>query len=158
MGQLLDTVSALRSQLAALGVASNAKPTIAVQSRTPELHKMFLSQKDVIEALVKSGETNIIAKGEAEPEGSLKGFVSEDISVYVKVIGLIDVKLEIARIAKQNGKLQDLAAKLQAKMDASSYQGRVPDKVKADDAAKLARYKAEIAEMDKQAKNLSNLV
>ena len=151
MGQLLDTISAFRSQLAALGVASNAKPTIAVQSGTPELHKMFLSQKDVIEALVKSGETNIIPKDGAEPEGSLKGFVAADISIYVKVIGLIDVKLEIARIAKQNGKLQDLATKLQAKMEAKSYADRVPDKVKAEDAAKLARYQAEIAEMDKQA-------
>ena len=90
---------------------------------------MFLSQKDVIEALVKSGETNIISKDEAEPEGSLKGFVSEDISIYVKVLGLIDVKLEIARIAKQNGKKQDLADKLQAKTTAPSYQTRVPPDV-----------------------------
>ena len=90
---------------------------------------MFLSQKDVIEALVKSGETKIIAKSEAEPEGCLKGFVSEDISIYVKVIGLIDVKLEIARIAKQNGKLKGLADKLQAKTAAASYKDRVPPDV-----------------------------
>lgn len=43
-----------------------------------------------------------------------------------------------------------MATKLQTKMDAPSYQERVPDKVKADDAAKVARYGAEIAENEKQ--------
>ena len=56
---------------------------------------MFLSQKDVIAALVKSGETNIIAGDASEPEGCLKGFVTEDVAIYVKVIGLIDVNLEV---------------------------------------------------------------
>ena len=70
---------------------------------------MFVSQKDVIEALVKSGETNMLTKDEAVPDGCVKGFVTEDIAIYVKIIGLIDIKLELDRSAKNNAKLQKLA-------------------------------------------------
>jgi hypothetical protein len=44
---------------------------------------MFNSAKDVLQALVKSGETNILSKSDKVPEGCVKGFVTEDISIYV---------------------------------------------------------------------------
>ena len=50
--------------------------------------------------------------GEGEPAGCLKGFVSDGISIYVKVIGLIDIKLEIGRINKRVKQLDDLKQKL----------------------------------------------
>lgn len=59
---------------------------------------MFDQEKDVVQSLVKSGETIILSADDQVPVGCLKGFVSENISVYVKVIGLIDIKLELARI------------------------------------------------------------
>jgi hypothetical protein len=61
---------------------------------------------------VKSGETIVLGADDAVPAGCLKGFVSESISVYVKVIGLIDIKLEITRITKRLKQLEDLASKL----------------------------------------------
>lgn len=62
---------------------------------------MFIAEKDVIQSLTRAGEVIVLRDGEAEPEGCLSGFVSEEITVYVKVIGLIDIKLELARIAKR---------------------------------------------------------
>ena len=44
MNQLLTTVKAIRSQLAALNVASNAKPTIAVQSKDQNLYEVFKNE------------------------------------------------------------------------------------------------------------------
>lgn len=41
MEKLLLTVKAFRSQLAALNVASNAKPTIFIQTENEELRKVF---------------------------------------------------------------------------------------------------------------------
>lgn len=42
----------------------------------------------------------------------MKGFVCEGISIYVKVIGLIDIKLEVGRINKRVKQLEDLKQKL----------------------------------------------
>jgi len=83
--------------------------------------------------------------------------VSEGISVFVKVIGLIDIKLEIARITKRLKQLEDLASKLQEKMNAPTYMDKVPEKVRADNDAKLAGYKMEIDENIKQLKLMETL-
>ena len=98
MTTLLTTVKAVRSQLSAYNVASNAKPTICI--RAPNDLEMFKNEVAVVQALTKAGEC-IILGDEPEPEGCLKGFVSDDISCYVKVIGIIDIKLEITRINKR---------------------------------------------------------
>ena len=116
---------------------------------------MFTSQKDVLQALVKSGDTNILAKGASVPEGCVKGFVTEEISIYVQVVGLIDIKLELERIAKDNAKLTKLADTLEAKMKKAGYEDKVPEKVKTENNEKLAKYKAEIADGEKQRDILS---
>jgi hypothetical protein len=41
MAELLNTKKALLSQLSALNVASNAKPTVAVQARDPQVKAVF---------------------------------------------------------------------------------------------------------------------
>lgn len=64
MDQLLNTKKAILSQLSALNVASNAKPTIAVQAREPAVKSMFDQEKDVVQSLVKSGETIILSVDE----------------------------------------------------------------------------------------------
>ncbi len=79
MSKLLLTVKSLRSQLAALNVASNAKPTVVVQTSNPVLLDIFKKEIGVITSLVKAGETIAISAEEAEPAGCLKGFVSEEI-------------------------------------------------------------------------------
>ena len=113
MSKLLLTVKALRSQLAALNVASNAKPTVVVQTSNTALLDIFRKEVGVISSLVKAGETIVISAEETEPAGCLKGFVSEEIQIYVKVIGLIDIKLETGRINKRVKQLEDLKIILQ---------------------------------------------
>ena len=89
---------------------------------------MFDQEKDVVQSLVKSGETIILGADDQVPAGYLKGFVSESISVYVKVIGLIDIKLELARIQKRLKQLEDLSSKLKEKIEKSK--DKVPENVR----------------------------
>ena len=101
MNKLTNTVKSVRSQLAALNVASNAKPTIIVQTSSQALLQVFKSETPVLTSLMKSGETIILSAEEKIPDGCVKGFVSDEISTFVKVIGLIDLNLEINRINKR---------------------------------------------------------
>ena len=73
---------------------------------------MFLAEAEVLKSLTKAGELIVLRGDETEPEGCLSGFVSDEITVYVKVIGLIDIKLELTRIAKRQKQLTDLKEKL----------------------------------------------
>jgi valyl-tRNA synthetase len=89
---LLDTADAIRSQQAGLNIPSNAKPTICVACTNPLIEKIFEQEAHVLQSLVRSGETIILKQGQAPPDGCLKGFVSEEITPYIKVAGLVDVK------------------------------------------------------------------
>lgn len=101
MKTLNETCKTFRSQLASYGVASSAKPTLAVKTTNAATHAMFKAEVEVLKSLTKAGELIVLTGEEKEPEGCLSGFVSDEITVYVKVIGLIDIKLELARIAKR---------------------------------------------------------
>jgi len=82
---------------------------------------MLTAEKDVLQSLSKAGEFLVLSGSDQEPAGSLSSFVSDEITVYVKVAGLIDIKLEISRLAKRAKQLSDLKDKLEAKMNAASY-------------------------------------
>ena len=137
MAKLLNTVKALRSQLAALNVATNAKPTVCVSSTSDDLHHMFKREAAVVTSLVKAGETIVLNAGEADPAGCLRGFASDDISIYVKVIGLIDIKLEIVRINKRTKALEDFMQKLDQKMKMPGYESKVPENVRKENTEKM---------------------
>lgn len=157
MNKLMTTVKSLRSQLAALNVASNAKPTVVVQTGNPELLQIFKSEVAVVNSLVKAGETFVIGADETEPAGCLKGFVSDEISIYVKVIGLIDIKLEIGRINKRVKQLEDFKMKLNQKMTIPNYDTKVPESVKTENNEKMASYDNELSETLKQLTLLEKL-
>lgn len=149
MGQLLATVKAFRSQLSALNVASNAKPSIVVGATNEDVAHMFRKESAVVGSLVKAGETLVLAPGQEPPAGCLKSFVSDDISIYVKVIGLIDIKLEMARINKRLTQLDGLKLGIHKKMDMPGYDTKIPEAVRKTNADKLAGYENEIAETKK---------
>ena len=70
---------------------------------------------------------------------------------------MVDIKKEIERIGKKNGQNQKLIDGLEAKMKKKGYEENVPQEIKDENIAKLAGYKAEIIEMEKQAKKLAEL-
>lgn len=110
MERLMMTVRAIRQQLASYQVPPKAKPTVYI--RAPNDLESFKRETAVVSSLVKAGETIVIGADDAEPEGCLKGFVTDDISTYIKVAGIIDLKVEIQRIEKRQGQIQKLKDQL----------------------------------------------
>lgn len=84
----------------------------------------------MITSLVKAGETLVIKGDQQPPEGCLKGFVTDEISIYVKVVGLIDMKLETARIDKRIKEIETLKAGMMKKMTIPNYETKVPESIR----------------------------
>jgi valyl-tRNA synthetase len=131
-------------------VASNAKPTIVVQTANVEFLSILKQEVDVISSLVKASETLVISDKDAVPEGCVKGFVSDETFIYVKVIGLIDISLEVGRINKRVKQLEDMKSKLEQKINIPDYINKVPEKVRNENAEKMAGSDVELAEVLKQ--------
>ena len=142
MHNLKECARVIRSQLASLNVPSNAKPTVAVKTTNPKIAEMLSAEKDVLQSLSRAGEVLLLASGDSDPDGFVSGFVSDEINVYVKVVGLIDISLELNRLAKRENELKDLMAKLQTKM--SKYTDKVPQHVRDQDATKMTKYQNEV--------------
>lgn len=110
----------------------------------------FKQNVPVVTSLVKAGETIVIGANEQPPQGCLKGFVSEEIAIYVKVVGLIDIKLETNRIEKRVKELETLKTNLNKKMTIPNYETKVPQNVRDENTEKMRGYDNEISEQFKQ--------
>jgi len=92
---------------------------------------------------LKGGTIRAIGENDAEPGGSIKNHLSEDLQIYLKVVGLIDIKLEIERLRKRNNELQKLIDGLNKKTSIPNYMEKVPENVRQENTEKLQKYQLE---------------
>lgn len=148
--QVLNAVKAFRSQLAALNVPKSANPLLTVRVRTEEWVHVFQSASPIIQSLVKCSQIDVLGPSQqADPEGSLRNHVNEEVATYIKVVGLIDIKLEIERIKKRQNELKKYMDDLQKKINMLGYETKVPEGVRAENAKKFAGYETEFNECTK---------
>jgi len=119
---LMATIKAIRSQMVALNVPPKSSPVVYIRAGNDDLKKMFENESIIVTTLAKLGEVHVIDSAAADPADCLKGYVNDDISFYVKVIGLVDPKLEINRLEKKYKQISQLAEKLIAKTKAPGYE------------------------------------
>jgi len=150
ISQVLNAVKAFRSQLSALNVPNNAKPHLAIRCKTDEWKRTFAEASPVIQSLVKSSQLDVLGPSDSsDPAGSVKNHVNEEVQTYIKVVGLIDIKLEIDRLKKRQTELKKYMDDLAKKTTVPNYETKVPETVRAENAKKQASYEAEFAENEK---------
>lgn len=137
VASLQAIVSKFRSQFAALNIAKNANPTIFVKCNDKSLYGAFASETEVFKSLIRAGECTILSASDAEPSGCLASFISDDLTVYIKVEGVVDIKLEIERVNKRNAQLIQLRDKLVQKINMKGYADKVPEQVRNENTDKL---------------------
>ncbi len=71
------------------------------------------------------------------------------MQTYIKVVGLIDIKLEIDRLKKRQNELQKYIDDVKKKTSIPNYDTKVPESVKAENAKKIAAYETEYSENQK---------
>ena len=145
---MMSSVKAFRSQLSALNVPNSAKPHIILKCRTNELKTIFTDQIPVLQSLVKAGQTEVIGPDDNIPEGCMVNPITEDFQALVKVVGLVDFKLELERIMKRMTQLTKLMDVLKKKMSIPNYEDKVPEAVRNDNSEKLGGYEREFSELE----------
>ena len=137
---------------------SNAKPHIILRCKTEELKQIFVSESAVLQSLVKSGQVDVLGPNDQDPEGCLKSHVSEEFQTLIKVVGLIDVKLEIQRITKRQNELTKLMDGLKKKMNVPGYEQKVPEAVRKENQDKFDTYNREFTENEKSQADLAKFL
>ena len=118
---------------------------------------VFENETSIFSSLIKAGETKILGKADSDPAGCVKTYINEDLTIFIKVVGLIDIKLEIDRVEKRITQLEDFKDKLNNKMTMKGYEQKVPESVRQENIAKLQGYETEITECKKSIDDLGKL-
>jgi len=84
--------------------------------------------------------------------------VNDEIQTYIKVVGLLDINLEIERLRKRKTELQKLIESQKKKMSTPNYEEKVPESVRLENAEKLGNYETERGENDKSMNELAGLI
>lgn len=92
----MAAIKAFRSQMSALNIPKGATPDISIRCKNGDYVNVLAKEVHMISSLLKVGKINVIGEGDPEPEGSLKNHVSDELQTYIKVAGLIDMKLEVS--------------------------------------------------------------
>jgi valyl-tRNA synthetase len=94
----------------------------------------------VFKSLIRSGEVTILSTEDKDPEGCLKNFINNDITIFVKIVGIVDIQLEIDRVNKRNTQLAKLIEGLEKKINMKGYEQKVPEEVRKENNDKLTSY------------------
>lgn len=151
-------VSKFRSQFNALNIAKNANPSIFIKCSTDEMKGVFSEETAVFQSLIRAGETTVLGKDAADPEGCIKNFVNDELTIFVKVLGLIDPNMEIQRVQKRMAEIHKAKEGLAKKMSMPGYEKKVPENVRAEHTAKMAGYETELKECEKSTAALGKLL
>jgi len=84
--------------------------------------------------------------------------VSEDFQALVKVVGLVDFKLELERIKKRRTELTKLMDAMKKKMNIPNYEEKVPQAVRTENSEKLGGYEREFSELESSQKMLTQFL
>ncbi len=95
--------------------------------------------------MVRAGDISVLQPADKTPEGCVTGFVTDDISAIIKVVGLVDFKAELKRLEKSKAKIETFRLKLEQKTKSKFYLTKVPEKVRDGDKARLNGYETELA-------------
>ena len=71
--------------------------------------------------------------------------MSEEFTIYIQVVGIIDISLEVKRIEKQLDQKTKLRDDLAKKINMPGYADKVPQKVRDENDKKIAEYNAVLA-------------
>ena len=153
----IDAIKALRSMKADYNVAK-MKPEAFYSSKSDECSEAMSVNKEGLMVLAGLSDIKQLADGESAPAGCAVNVVSEALTVYILLKGVVDAATEIAKLDKKLEQLEQQYEVLKSKMEDSGYEEKVPEKVRILDAEKLSKQAEEIDSIKKARADFASLL
>jgi valyl-tRNA synthetase len=144
MNLLMDVVRGIRNVRSEYAVDPAKRITASV---VPGSYRTTLEKYSYIFArLCNVSQTTLLADGAPAPDESASVVVSE-ITAYLPLAGLVDVKAECERLTKEQEKLQGQIARSQTMLSNEQFVSRAKADVVERERAKLAELQAGAAQI-----------
>ncbi len=147
MNVLIDLVRGFRNVRSEYNV--DPAKRITAQVAPGSLRKMLKQYGYVFARLCNVSETTLLADGAAAPDESASVVVSE-VTAYLPLAGLVDVKAECERLSKERAKLQEQIERSEKMLGNEQFVSRARPNVVAKEREKLAGLQASVAQMSER--------
>lgn len=145
-----------RSLFASLSVGNPGTLDVQIKVSDAGLKKIFDSEVQVLQFLVKSKSLTVVDGTASDPAGGIKNYLNEKLSVYILQAGDL-ISKALVRVEKKKKELLTQKAALDQKLSMKDYATKVPEKVQKENAAKLEKLTNELAENQKSEAELSSI-
>lgn len=108
-----------------------------------------------ISNLTKVSRLELADKGES-PEGAA-AFIFEDIEIFIPLAGLIDVAAELAKLGKEQKKLEKQLKQSQGKLTNEKFMAKAPAEVIAKEKERVATLSATLTKIEENKKRMAEI-
>ena len=140
-----DVVKAARSLRSAYNLPPKAKPELHVVARGERATTAVTRFADAVKTLASAGSVAVLGPDDAIPAGCGVTVIDESVTLYLLLKGQVDPAAEIAKLTKRVAATEKQAADLEKKMAMEGYEEKVPENVRAENADKMEKLRAEVA-------------
>ncbi|CAN6601249.1 hypothetical protein TRVA0_001S10088 [Trichomonascus vanleenenianus] len=141
---ILDAVAGARSLLSQYGILKDAE--IIVQTQDHEAYEIIQKEEKSLLSLVKAASTLKVSKESTPPAGAVVSVVGK-LSIYVVLVGHVDIDAEIAKAHKKIHKLQGSKEQLEKHVHKADYETKASPEVKEQNKVRLEEFESEIAQL-----------
>ena len=150
-------IQKFRSLIAALNIKKDQNPNIFIKCSSDGTFDTFSPYGEVMRTLIKCGEASFLKGNEADPAGCLQIYINDELKIFLKVLGVIEVKSAHAKLQTDAANIQKRLKDAVAKTQNPNYK-KVPAEVQEEDAKKIKQYETELAEAQGSIEGLAKLL
>ena len=140
---LKNVVTGIRNIRSELGIHPGAKIKVLARPHSEEARELIAGQAGAISTLARAEEVEIIAGDAERPEGAA-AVILEDMEIFIPLKGLVDIKEELAKLAKEEEKLNKELKKSENKLQNKNFLERAPKEIVQKERDKVERFKAKL--------------
>ncbi|HEY7746674.1 MAG TPA: class I tRNA ligase family protein, partial [Desulfuromonadales bacterium] len=142
MELIMDVIKAIRNIRGEMDVPPGKQIAAVLDCRSADSETILNTGEKYVRALARVGEL-VCGVGVARPEKAATQ-VAGDVEILLPLAGLIDVDAEVARLAKEIGKVEKDVELFEKKLGNEAFVAKAPPEVLEKDRGKLAEAKEKL--------------
>lgn len=152
VGWVLDLVTEIRSVRAEMNVPAGAQIPLVLVNASDETRIRAKGWEDALRRLARLSEVSV---SETMPSEAVQMVVRGEVAA-LPLAGIVDLTAELARLRKEEGKLDQEVARIDGKLSNAAFVARAPEEVVEAEREKRDEYLARKAKVQAAISQLSN--
>ncbi len=146
MERLTAVVTGLRNVRAEVGLHPSATIPVKARPHNRQAAAFLEERRGEIEILARVEGMELEEPSAPRPKGAAS-VILEDLELFVPLEGLVDVEAELAKLAKEEGKIQKELQRSEKKLNNQGFLQKAPAEVVAKEREKVERLRARLEKL-----------